>query len=145
MSHLGGFDSLEVALLGEVGSCTISREVRGAGFSCGRVELISEEGKEGGPPRLRTVSGAFGAGVRGKKSGEAREMLVEPGFKGEPGGERMRLGNGEVFEKWGKGGPIGQGRLAVGEGGGGEVSGCESRIRTGTCSEPVEGRGVSHV
>ena len=31
------------------------------------------------------------------------------------------------------------------EGGGGEVNGCESMIWTGTWSEPVEGRGVSHV
>ena len=33
----------------------------------------------------------------------------------------------------------------VGEGGGGEVTGCASIIWTGTWSEPVEGRGMSHV
>ena len=33
----------------------------------------------------------------------------------------------------------------LGEGKGGEVNGCESIIWTGTWSEPVEGRGVSHV
>ena len=33
----------------------------------------------------------------------------------------------------------------LGEGEGGEVSGCESIIWTGTWSEPVKGRGVSHV
>ena len=33
----------------------------------------------------------------------------------------------------------------LGEGGGGEVNGCKSIIWTGTWSEPVEGRGVSHV
>ena len=32
----------------------------------------------------------------------------------------------------------------LGEGGGGEVNGCERMIGTGTWSEPVEGRGVSH-
>ena len=33
----------------------------------------------------------------------------------------------------------------LGEGGGGEVSGCKSIIWTGTWSEPVEGSGVSYV
>ena len=33
----------------------------------------------------------------------------------------------------------------LGEGGGGEVNECESIIWTGTWSDPVEGRGVSHV
>ena len=36
-------------------------------------------------------------------------------------------------------------RDQLGEGGGGEVNGCESMIWTGTWSEQVEGRGVSHV
>ena len=36
-------------------------------------------------------------------------------------------------------------RDQLGEGGGGEANGCESIIWTGTWSEPVEGRGVSHV
>ena len=36
-------------------------------------------------------------------------------------------------------------RDQLGEGGGGEVSGYESIIWTGTWSEPVEGRGVSPV
>ena len=71
MSRIGGFDSLEVALLGDVGGCTIRGEVSGAGFSCGGVEFFSEEGKQGGPPGLRAVRRAFGGGVRGEKSGEA--------------------------------------------------------------------------
>ena len=50
MSRLGGFDGLEVALLGEVGSSTIGREVGAAGFSCGEVEFFSQEGEQGGPP-----------------------------------------------------------------------------------------------
>ena len=33
----------------------------------------------------------------------------------------------------------------LGEVGGREVNGCDSMIWTGTWSEPVEGRGVSHV
>ena len=37
------------------------------------------------------------------------------------------------------------GKDQLGEGGGGEVNECESMIWTGTWSEPVEGRGVSHV
>ena len=36
-------------------------------------------------------------------------------------------------------------RHQLGEGGGGEVNGCESIIGTGRWSEPQEGRGVSHV
>ena len=36
-------------------------------------------------------------------------------------------------------------RDQLGERGGGEVSVCESIMWTGTWSEPVEGRGVSHV
>ena len=70
MSRLGGFAALEVALLGEVGGCTIGREVREAGFPCGRVELFSEEGKQGGPQGLRLIGSAFGGGVGDKESGE---------------------------------------------------------------------------
>ena len=36
-------------------------------------------------------------------------------------------------------------RDRLGEGGGGEVSGCERIIWMGAWSEPVEGRGVFHV
>ena len=79
MSRLGGFDGLEVALLGEVGGCTVSREVGGAGLPCGRVEFLSEEGKQGGPPGLRVIGRAFGGGVEGEESGEAGEVSVEPG------------------------------------------------------------------
>ena len=98
MSCLGSFDGLEVALLGEVGSCMMSREVRGAGLSCGGVEFFSEEGEQGGPSGLRAVGGAFGGGVGGKESSEAREVSVKPGFKGKPCRERGKLRNGKVFE-----------------------------------------------
>ena len=98
MSRHGSFDGLEVALVGEVGSCTISRKVRGAGFSCGGVEFFSEEGEQGGPPWLQAIGGAFGEAVGGKVSGEAREVLVKPGFKRSPGGESRRLRNGKVFD-----------------------------------------------
>ena len=70
VSSLGGFEGLEVALLGEVGNCTIGRQVRGVGFACGGGEFISEEGKQGGPPGLRTIEGALGVGVGGKEHGE---------------------------------------------------------------------------
>ena len=52
MSRFGGFDGLEVALLGKVGGCSIGREVGGAGLSCGGVKFFSEEGKQGRPPGL---------------------------------------------------------------------------------------------
>ena len=95
MSRLSSSDGIEVALLGEVGSCTVSGEVRGAGLSCGGVEFFSEEGVEGGPPGLSAVGGPFG---RGKEGGETGEVTVEPGLEGKPGGERRRLKNGEGFE-----------------------------------------------
>ena len=98
MSCLGGFDGLEAALLREVGGCTVGREVGGAGPPCGGVELLSEEGKQLGPPGLRAVGRAFGRGVGGEESGEAREVSVEPGFKGKSGEERRRRRNGEVLE-----------------------------------------------
>ena len=98
MSCLGGFDGLEIALLREVGGCTVSREAGGAGLPCGGVEFLSEEGKQGGPPGLREVGRAFGGGVGGEKSGESREVSVEPGFKGESGGKRRRRGNHKIFE-----------------------------------------------
>ena len=71
------------------------------------MEFFSKEGKQGGPPGLRAGGRAFGGGVGGKESGEAREVSVKPGFKGKPGGERRRLREGEVFEKWDEGGPVG--------------------------------------
>ena len=97
MSCLGGFDGLEVALLREVGGCTVGREVGGAGLTCGGLEFRSEEGKQGGPPGPRAVGRAFGGGVGGEGSGEAQEVLVEPGFKRKSGGERKRRRNGEVL------------------------------------------------
>ena len=45
MSCLGSHDGFEVSPLREVGVHAISRQVGGAGFSCGRVELLSEEGE----------------------------------------------------------------------------------------------------
>ena len=45
MSRLGGFNGSEVSPLGEVGVCAMGRQVGGAGFSCGRVKLLSEEGE----------------------------------------------------------------------------------------------------
>ena len=89
--------------------------MRGAGFSCGGVELFSKEGEQGGPPGLRTIGRAFGGGVGGKESGEAREVSVEPGFKEEPGRARRRFRNGGVFEKWDEGGPVGQGPVGGGK------------------------------
>ena len=108
MSRLGGFDGLEVALLGDVGRCTIGREMRGGGFSCGEVEFFSEEGKQGGLPGLRAIGKAFGRGVGGMESGEGREVTVEPRFKGNPGGEWRELGNGKVIEQWDEDGAVGQ-------------------------------------
>ena len=98
MCRLGGFDGLGVALLGEVGSCTVGRVVGGLGLPCGGVEFLSEEGEQGGPPGLRAVGRAFGGGVGGEESGEAREVLVKPGFKGKSGGEGRRLRKEEVLE-----------------------------------------------
>ena len=74
MSRLGSFDGLQVVHLGKVGSCTISREVRAVGLSCGGVEFFSEKGEQGRPPGLQAVGGAFGGGVGGKESGEVREV-----------------------------------------------------------------------
>ena len=71
MSRLGRLDGFEVSRLGEVGIRAISREVGGAGFSCGREKLLSEEGEQGRPPGLRAVRGAFGGGMGGEKGGEA--------------------------------------------------------------------------
>ena len=97
MSCLGGFDGLEVALHGEVGSCTVGRVLGEAGLPCGGVVFLSEERKQGGPRGLRAVGRAFGGGVGGEGSGEAREVSVEPGFKGKSGGEKRGLRNGEVL------------------------------------------------
>ena len=88
--------------------------MRGGDFTCGGVEFFSEEGKQGGTPGLRIVGRAFGGGVGGKESGEARELSVAPGFKGNPGGERRRLRDGEVFENWDESGPVGQGSIGGG-------------------------------
>ena len=98
MSRLGGFDGLEVVLLGEVGGCSVGRVVGGAGLFRGGVEFFSEEGKQGGPPGLRAVGRVFAGGVGGEESGEAREVLVKPGFERKSGVEKRRLWNGEVFE-----------------------------------------------
>ena len=114
MRCLGGFDGLEVALFRDVGDCTVGREVGGARLPRGRVAFLSEEGKQGGPPELRSVGRAFGGGVGGEEGGDAREVSVEPGFKGKSGGERRRRGDGEVLEKRNKGGPVGQGPIGGG-------------------------------
>ena len=111
MSGLGGFDGLEIALLREVGSCTVSREVGGAGLSCSRGEFLSEKGKQGGPTGLRAVGRAFGGGVGGEETGEAREVSFEPGFQRQSGGKRGRKRNGEVLELWDEGGPVGHGPI----------------------------------
>ena len=114
MSCLGGFDGLEIALLREVGGCTVGREVGGAGLPRGRVEFLSEEGKQGEQPGLRSVGGALGGGVGGEEGGEAREVWVKPGFKGKSGGERRRRRNGEVLEKRNEGGLVGEGPIGGG-------------------------------
>ena len=62
------------------------------------MEFLSEERKQGGPPGLRAVRGAFGGGVGGKESSEAREVLVEPGFEGKSSGERRGRRNSEVLK-----------------------------------------------
>ena len=94
----GGFNGLEVALLGEVGGCPVGREVGGAGLPCGGVEFLSEEGKQGGPPGLRAVGGALGGGVGGEEGGEAHEVSVEPGFERKSSGKRRGRRNSEVLE-----------------------------------------------
>ena len=71
MGRLGSFDGFEVTPLGEVGIRVIGRQVGGQGFSCGGVKLLSEEGEQRRPPRLRAIRGAFGGGMGGKKGGEA--------------------------------------------------------------------------
>ena len=78
------------------------------------MELLSKEGKQGGPPGLRAVGGAFGGGVEGEESGEAREVLVEPGFERKSSGKRRGRGNREVLKKWNKSGPVGQGPIGRG-------------------------------
>ena len=62
------------------------------------MEFFPEEEKQGGPPGHCTIGRAFGGGVGGKESDEAREVLFEPGLKGTPGGERRRLRDCNVFE-----------------------------------------------
>ena len=57
-----------------------------------------------------------------------------------------REGGGGTVKSLSSGTRVGQlVKDQLGEGEGGEVSGCESIIWTGTWSEPVEGRGVSYV
>ena len=57
-----------------------------------------------------------------------------------------REGGGGTAKSLSSGARAGQSvRDQLGEGGGGEVLACESIIWIGTWSEPVEGRGVSHV
>ena len=114
MGCLGGLEGLEVALLREVGGCTVGREVGGAGTPRGRVEFLSEDAEQGGPPGLRAVGRAFGGGVGGEEGGEAREVSVEPGFKGKSGRERRRRRKGEVLEKRDEGAPVGQGPIGGG-------------------------------
>ena len=62
------------------------------------MEFLSKERKQGGPPGLRTIRGAFGGGVGGEESGEAREVSVEPGFERESSGKRRRGRNSEVLK-----------------------------------------------
>ena len=120
MSCLGGYDGLEVVLFREVGGCTVGREVGGAGLPRGRVESLSEEGKQGGPPGLRSVGWACGGGVGGEEGDEAREVSVEPGFKGKSGRERRRRRNDEVLVERNEGGPVGQGPIGGGRRGRGK-------------------------
>ena len=76
----------------------MGREVGGVGFPCGGVKFVSEEENQGGPSGLRAVGRTFGGSVGVKESGQAGEVLVELGFKREPGRERRGLRNSEVFE-----------------------------------------------
>ena len=92
----------------------------GAGLPCGGVELLSDEGKQGGPPGLRTVGTAFSEVwemrrvVRRERcwSNQAsRESLV------------VREGGGGTVKSWSSGTRAGLSvRDRLGEGGGGEVN-----------------------
>ena len=62
------------------------------------MEFLPEERKQRGPPGLRTIGGAFGGGVGGEESGEAREVSVEPGFERKSSGKRRGRGNREVLK-----------------------------------------------
>ena len=66
MGFFSGFDTLEVTLLRELGSGEVSGEERGASPPCCRVELLSEEREERGPPWFRAVQWALGGGVGGE-------------------------------------------------------------------------------
>ena len=71
---------------------------------------------------------------RGRSNQASRESLVG------------REGGGGMTKSLSSGAGAGQSvRDQLGEGGGGEVNGCESMIWTGTRSETEQGRGVSHV
>ena len=61
------------------------------------MEFVSEKVKQGGPPELRALRRGFGGGVGGVKSGEAREVSVEPGFERMYGGEGRGRRNGVVL------------------------------------------------
>ena len=62
------------------------------------MEFLSEKRKQGGPPGLRAIRGAFGGGVGGKESGEAREVSVEPGFERKSSGKGRGRRNSEVLK-----------------------------------------------
>lgn len=52
----------------------------------------------------------------GEKSGGASEVTNEPGLKRNPGRERRRRGDSEIFDKWFEGEPVGQGPVGRGRG-----------------------------
>ena len=62
------------------------------------MEFLSEEREQGGPPGLRAVRGAFGGGVGGEESCEAREVSVEPGFERKSCVKRRGRTNSEVLK-----------------------------------------------
>ena len=69
-------------------------------------------------------------------------------FRSEASRESLvgREGGGGTVKSLSSGTRAGQSvKNQLGDGAGGEVNACESIIWTGTWSEPVEGRGVSHV
>ena len=97
MSRHGGSDSREVVLLGEAGACTVKRQVRGAGISCGGVQFFSKQGNQGGTLGLRMVRMALGGRAGDEEGGEACKLSVEPGVEVNPAGESRRLRNNIVF------------------------------------------------
>ena len=111
MGRLCGFDGLKVTLLGKSSSILIRGEAGGASYARGRMELATQDGKEGGPPWLGPVGGMFDRGVGGEERCENTEVAIEPGLKGEQSWERRRGGDVQITQKGGEGVPVSQGPI----------------------------------